>query len=210
MAYAGELRNSRNLFDGLCFMICVYMCGWIVDGCLCVVIFDDWWMLWGQAITMVAEPTNAPWVRAECHALRHTSPDVRLRRGGAGQQPIQPNPTSTKHLSGSLGRCVARVGRHTCYRKGLASKLHTTGHWTDDTTRNELLQAIPIPSPQLRPTGYGHPSTAPSLPLRRAIATGSQAVRFAWARRGPRSHHTCPYPMHSITKANSTRVRSTG
>ena len=146
----------------------------------------------GQAITMVAEPTNAPWVRAGCHALCHTSPGVRLRRGGADQQPVQPSPTSIRQLSRLFGRCVARVGRHTCYKKGSASKLYTTGHWTDDTTRNELLPTIPIPSLQLRPTGYGHPSTAPTLPLRRAIATGSQAVRLAWAHRGPNRHPTRP------------------
>ena len=63
----------------------------------------------GSGNSMVAEPTDAPWVRAECHALCHTSPGVRLRRGGADQQPVQPSPTSIKQLSGLFGRSDARV-----------------------------------------------------------------------------------------------------
>ena len=167
--------------DGLLMDVCVWL--YVMIGGCC-----------GSGNSMVAEPSNAQWVRVECHALCHTSPSVRLRRGGGDQQPIQPKPTNIKQLSGIIGRYVARVWRHTCYRKCLASKLHTTGHRTDDMTKNELSPTIPIQSLQLRPTGYGHPSTKPPLPLRRAIATGSQAVRLAWARRGPRSHHTCPLP----------------
>lgn len=97
--------------------------------------------------------------------LRHTTPGVRLRRSGANQQPIQPNPTNIKQLSGILGRCLAKMGRGKCYKNNSASDLYTTRHWTDDTTRNELLPNIPTPPLQLRPTGYGHPSTASCTPL---------------------------------------------
>ena len=47
-------------------------------------------------------------------------------------------------------------------------------------------------------------------PQRRAITTGSQAVRLAGVRRGARRRQTCPYPVQPFTKADSTLVRSTG
>ena len=57
---------------------------------------------------------------------------------------------------------------------------------------------------QLKATGYGHGSTAPRTPQRRAIASGSQAVTPHRGSQGAKSPPHLPYPAQSFTKANST------